>query len=88
MRLIIMGELINHNSALIVAVLVWGAAAVYFRRGGFARQDFLKLVVVTILIVSVYLGVRPGAGSENNALAIQAQIGQGTPVLFELQSRY
>ncbi len=83
-----MGELINHNSVWIVAALVWGAAAVYLARGGFTRRDYLKLVVVTILIVAVYFGVQPDAGSENNAVAIQAQIGQGTPVLFELQSRY
>ena len=83
----VMGQFINYNSFLILVIMILlGVGTAILRRGHQVKQ-LAALGVVAVLVLLVYLGLRPAPAADGAAAELQAQIGQGTPVLLEFQSQ-
>jgi hypothetical protein len=82
-----MGELINHNSALLFSALILIIGAVVLIRRGTETKRVLSFAVLSLLVAAGFLALRPEAGTDASTAEINAQIGAGTPVLLEFQSR-
>lgn len=82
-----MAELIYHNSALLFSLAVLAVGAYMLVRRGLETRRVAAFVVLVALVTAGFFLVRPGAGTSASAAEITAQIGAGTPVLLEFQSR-
>lgn len=82
-----MGQFINYNSFLISVILILLGVAVAILRRGRQPKQLAILGGVAVVVLLVYLGLRPNAATSDEAAELQAQIGQGTPVLLEFQSQ-
>jgi hypothetical protein len=83
-----MAQFLNHNSFLILLLILWGAAAARLLRQGLTTRAGLLMAGLTLLLVLVYAFFRPNLATSPDTAAIRAQIGQGKPVLLEFQSPY
>ena len=82
-----MAGFFNHNSFLLLAVLIWVIAAVVLLSGGVNMQSLLILGGVTVLLAAGFFALRPASAPNQAAAEIQAQIGAGKPVLLEFRSQ-
>ena len=83
-----MGLFLNHNSFVLLLLIIWGAAAMRFFRQGVDLRGGLLMAGLTLLLALAYAFFRPDQATSAQADSIRAQIGQGTPVLLEFQSPY
>ena len=77
----------NHNSFVIIALFLLLIAVIALRRRGWEMRSWLILGGLTALLVAGYFSLRPSSATNEAAEEIWAQVGQGTPVLLELQSQ-
>jgi hypothetical protein len=77
---------INHNSFVIVALFLLGTAVIALRQRGWETRSWLILGGLAAVLVTGYFSLRPSPATSETVEQIWAQVGQGTPVLLELQS--
>lgn len=82
-----MAQILNHNSFAIFGLVVFVAAAVILLRRGREPRQLLILGGIGAALLLVYFGIRPAEATSGEVSEIQAQIGDGTPVLLEFQSQ-
>ncbi len=81
-------SLINHYSTLWGLGIIFAVAAYFLLRGERSAKKQLTLVLIGVALVTTWFAIRPQSGSNEAADTLRAEIGQGTPVLLELQSPY
>ena len=81
-------SLINHYSIL------WGVAFLFaiflyiFRKDDAKKKKLYIFTGITVVLLSIWFTARAQTGSTASASALREQIGQGQPVLVELQSPF
>jgi hypothetical protein len=78
---------LNHNSFVILALFIWVVALFALRQRGWKKSSWLILGGLTAVLAVGYFALRPAQATSDQAAEIRAQIGQGTPVLLEFQSK-
>ena len=81
-------QIINQYSVIIFGLVGLIAAALVLMRIGKGRGRTAVLVVVTLALLAAGWLIRPTATPAAAVSEVRAQIGQGLPVLLELQSPY
>ena len=79
---------VNQYSMLWSAVLIFGLAAVFLLRQGFTTKNGIKLVAVGAMLVVGWLLMHPDQANTEEFEQFQVVLGQGQPVLLELQSPF
>ena len=80
--------LINHYSILWGVAFLFALFAYIFRKDDAKKK---KLYIVTggvVVLLAVWFTMRAQTGSTESASILREQIGQGQPVLLELQSPF
>lgn len=77
---------INHNSFLIIGLFLLIIAVIALRQSGWETRSWLILGGLTVLLATGYFSLRPAPATSETGEQIWAQVGQGTPVLLQLQS--
>lgn len=81
-------SLINHYSIL------WGVAFLFalflflFRKDEVKKKKLFAITGVVVVLLAVWFTTRAQTGSKAVASALREEIGQGQPVLLELQSPF
>jgi hypothetical protein len=84
-----MMQIINQYSAIWIAVFLVAIAAIILLRRKPKWPQFLVLAVIVIGLATAWIFLHPLQTAHiSTAAQVQASIGQGTPVLLELQSPY
>ncbi len=78
---------LNHNSFVILSLFIWVVALIALRQRGWKKGSWLVMVGLTAVLAVGYFALRPTQATSDQAEEIRAQIGQGTPVLLEFQSK-
>ncbi|MDH5506191.1 MAG: hypothetical protein OEZ02_03095 [Anaerolineae bacterium] len=81
-------RLINQNSFLIAIVIVFIVALTTVSRRGFSPQSMGLLAAIAAVLAGVFFSFRASPGTQESTTAVQTHIGQGTPVLIEVQSPF
>jgi hypothetical protein len=81
-------QIINQYSLIIFGLAGLIAVALVLTRSGKGRGRFAVLAVVALALLVGWAAVRPTATPAAAVSEVRAQIGQGLPVLLELQSPY
>jgi len=82
-------KLINQYSAVWIAVFLVAVAGVILLRRSPKWPQFLVFGVLVLGLVTAWIFLHPRQSVQvYNAARVQASIGQGMPVLLELQSPY
>lgn len=81
-------SLINHYSTLWGLGILFALAAYFLTRGERSAKKLGLLSMIGVALVATWFAIRPQSGSTETANTLRAEIGQGTPVLLELQSPY
>jgi hypothetical protein len=81
-------QIINQYSLIIFGLVGLIAAALLLMRNGKGRGRLAALAVVVLALLAGWAAVRPTATPAAAVSEVRAQIGQGLPVLLELQSPY
>ena len=76
----------NHNSFVIIALFLLIIAAIFLVQRGWEARSWLVLGGLTALLIAGYFSLRPSPASSETLEELWAQVGQGTPVLLQLQS--
>ncbi len=79
---------INHNSTLFLGIGIFVLAAFFLLRDGLKLKDVLLLCGLLVLLVLLWLPLRPRQKLPAQGAGLVAQIGAGLPVLLEIQSPY
>jgi len=81
-------QIINQYSLIIFGLVGLLVAALVLMRFGKGRGRVAVLAAVALVLLAGWLVVRPTATPAAAVNQVRAQIGQGLPVLLELQSPY
>jgi len=81
-------QIINQYSLVIFGLVGLSAVALVLARYGKGRGRMALLAVVAVALLAGWLAFRPTATPAAAVSQVRAQIGQGLPVLLELQSPY
>ena len=81
-------QIINQYSLVIFGLVGLAAVALVLLRSGKGRGRMAVLAVLALALLAGWVTVRPTATPAAAVSQVRAQIGQGTPVLLELQSPY
>jgi hypothetical protein len=81
-------QIINQYSLIIFGLAGLIAVALVLTRSGKGRGRMAVLAVVALALLAGWAAVRPTATPAAAVSQVRAQIGQGLPVLLELQSPY
>ena len=81
-------EFINHYSMVMSFIFVLAVVAFFLLRDGAKTKDFYILAAVAGLLFFAWTILRPATDTAETAFQLQAEIGQGQPVLLELQSPF
>jgi hypothetical protein len=81
-------QIINQYSLIIFGLVVLIAVALVLMRSGKGRGRIAVLAVIALALLAGWVAVRPTATPAAAVSQVRAQIGQGLPVLLELQSPY
>ena len=81
-------SLINHYSTLWGLGILFALAAYFLTRGERSAKKLGILAIVGVALVGTWFAIRPQSGLDAPTASLRAEIGQGTPVLLELQSPY
>ena len=79
---------INHNSTVVLGIGILALAAFFLLRDGVKVKDVLLLCGLLVLILLIWLPLRPREKLPPQGTGLPAQIGAGLPVLLEIQSPY
>jgi hypothetical protein len=79
---------VNQHSFLLAASAALVVLAVILLRDGVRGSDLVALGALCLGLALAYALLRPGESTLRQATAVRAEIGQGRPVLLELQSPY
>jgi len=79
---------INHNSTLVLGIGILALAAFLMLRDGVKLKDVLLLCGLLVLLVLLWLPLRPRQNLSAQGAELLAQIGAGHPVLLEIQSPF
>ena len=82
-----MGQLINHNSFLVVVVFLWLIAGGFFLRGDQSPRSIAIFIGITVVLAGGFFFTRLEPGSRDPAEEVKKQIGAGKPVLLEFRSQ-
>ncbi len=84
-----MAQILNQNSAILIAAALMLVAVVFVFSRKPRWQDMLALGVIAAGLVTAWFILHPvQTPLMDNAKKVQAMIGQGKPVLLEFQSPY
>ena len=78
--------LINHNSFLFIILFILVVTVIVLRQRGWEKRSWLVLGGLAIVLAAGYFSLRPSPASSETLEELWAQVGQGTPVLLQLQS--
>ncbi len=81
-------SLINHYSTLWGLGILFALSAFFLLRGERSTKKLGVLAGISIMLLGIWFAVRPQSGMDEAADTLRASIGQGQPVLLELQSPY
>jgi hypothetical protein len=81
-------QIINQYSLVILGLVGLIAVALVLMRNGNGRGRMAVVAFVALALLAGWVAVRPTATPAAAASEVRAQIGQGLPVLLELQSPY
>jgi apolipoprotein N-acyltransferase len=81
-------QIINQYSLIIVGLIGLIAVALVLMRSGKRRGRMAVLAAIALALLAGWVAVRPTATPAAAVSQVRAQIGQGLPVLLELQSPY
>ena len=82
-------KLVNQYSAVWIAVFLVAVVGVILLRRSPKWPQFLVFGVLVLGLVTAWIFLHPRESAQvMDAARVQASIGQGTPVLLELQSPY
>ena len=81
-------QIINQYSLIIFGLVGLIVVALVLMRSGTGRGRLALLAVVALALLAGWAAVRPTATPAAAVSEVRAQIGQGLPVLLELQSPY
>lgn len=81
-------QFINHYSIVITFVFVFMLTAFFTLRGGAQPRDFYLLAALAAALFAAWTFLRPTAKDAETTSEFQASLGQGQPVLLELQSPF
>jgi len=82
-------KIINQYSAIWMATIFVALIAFFLLRRDPKWPQFLAVAGVVLVLVAAWIVLRPRQSTRGlDAAQVQASIGQGTPVLLELQSPY
>ncbi|OGO30734.1 MAG: hypothetical protein A2Z16_16160 [Chloroflexi bacterium RBG_16_54_18] len=79
---------INHNSTLVLGIGILALAAFFLLRDGVKLRDVLLLCGLLVLLLLLWLPLRPRQKLPSQGTGLLSQIGAGLPVLLEIQSPY
>jgi hypothetical protein len=83
-----MAQFFNQHSFVLSALGLWGGLALFLRRDGFSRRDWLALATVAGSLAFAWLLLRPGPSAYQSTAQVEAVVGHGQPVLVEFYSNY
>lgn len=81
-------QFVNNYSMLITVVFLSVLVGFFLFRDGIRPYDLVIFILILILEVGVWLALLPKQSDAQVRAGYQEQIGQGTPVLLELQSPF
>ncbi len=81
-------SLINHYSILWGVVFLFALFAYIFRKDDAKKKKLFIATGIVVTLLAVWFTMRAQTGSTETASALRGQIGQGQPVLLELQSPF
>ena len=81
-------QIINQYSLIIVGLIGLITVALVLMRSGKRRGRMAVLAAIALALLAGWVAVRPTATPAAAVSQVRAQIGQGLPVLLELQSPY
>ena len=81
-------QLLNQYSFAIISAIFLITSAILILRRGFSVQKILLLGLLAIALLAGWSFLRPQPGTDASREQILSQVGQGTPVLIEMQSPY
>jgi hypothetical protein len=82
-----MGELINHNSAILFSIVILLVGTILMVRRGMETKRVVAFFALVVIVATAFFTLRPPAGTSASASEITSQIGGGKPVLLEFQSQ-
>lgn len=80
--------LLNVYSFAIFSIVIFSLIAYLILRRGINARSLILTGLLAVTILGVWFVLRPQPGTQANRDAIISQIGQGIPVLVEIQSPY
>ncbi|MBT3190756.1 MAG: hypothetical protein HN736_03590 [Anaerolineae bacterium] len=81
-------SLINHYSMLWGVAFLFGLFLFLFRKDDAKKKKLYAVTGVVVLLLAVWFTTRAQTGSKESALDLREEIGQGQPILLELQSPF
>ena len=81
-------SLINHYSILWGVAFLFALLTFLFRKDNAKRKKLFTVTGVFVALLAVWFTMRAQTGSTEASSALRGQIGQGQPVLLELQSPF
>ena len=81
-------SLINHYSILWGVAFLFGLFLFLFRKDDVKRKRLFAITGVVVVLLSVWFTFRAQTASKEAASVLREEIGQGQPVLLELQSPF
>ena len=81
-------SLINHYSILWGVVFLFALLLYLFRKDDAKKRKLYIFTGITVVLLSIWFTTRAQTGSTESASTLRDQIGQGQPVLLELQSPF
>jgi hypothetical protein len=82
-----MGELINHNSAILFSIVILLVGAILMVRRGMETRRVVAFLALVVIVAAAFFTLRPPSGTDASASEITAQIGGSKAVLLEFQSQ-
>ena len=81
-------QLLNQYSFAIFGAIIIIVSAILILRRGFSIQKILLVGIMAFVLLVAWSYLRPQPGTDASRTQILSQVGQGTPVLIEIQSPY
>jgi len=81
-------QLINHYSMIISFVFILGLTAFFTLRDGAQTRDYYILTALAAMLFVAWIILRPATDTAETKSEFESTLGQGQPVLLELQSPF
>ncbi len=80
--------LINHNSYLLIAALIWVSTSAFALKKMSSPGNYFLIIGLGLVLAILFNFVQPKQANVSEENPIESQIGNGQAVLLELQSPY